>query len=156
MLNKLSISFVFVVFIVTIVFIFQNNNEKVDFEEKSVIKIQADNCTAGSKECVVELNELKVKVLFDNNIYYLKPFYISVTNENLDNLKFESIYVDFKMNNMNMGVNRFLLKRDNKSIWKGKALLPICVTGRADWLSEIEILTTKNKYIISIPILVKK
>ena len=60
------------------------------------------------------------------------------------------------MNNMNMGVNRFLLKRDNKSIWKGKALLPICVTGRADWLSEIEILTTKNKYIISIPILVKK
>ena len=157
MLNKLAIPLVFVIiFVATFIFI-QNKNEAVTFKDKDVIKIQLNNCSVGGKECVVELNEFKVKILFDKDIFYLKPFNVSVTNENLDKLKLESIQVDFKMNNMKMGVNRFLLKNDkNKSIWKGKALLPICVTGRADWISEIELITKTNKYLISLPVLVKK
>ena len=157
MLNKSTISLVFVIILVATFIFIQNKNETVTFKEKDVVKIQPKNCNLESKECVVELNEIKVKILFDENIYYLKPFNVSVMNENLNNLKLESIYVDFKMNNMNMGVNRFLLKNDDdKSIWQGKALLPICVTGRADWLSEIELATKTNKYLISLPISVKK
>ena len=157
MLNKYTIPIVFVIIITGAFVIIQNKNEAVTFKERAVIKIQANSCNAENKECVVELNELKVKVLFDENIYYLKPFYVSVINENLDNLKFESIQIDFKMNNMKMGVNRFLLKNnDNMTTWQGKALLPICVTGRADWISEIELVTKTNKYLISLPISVKK
>ena len=157
MLNKLTIPLVFVIIIAATFIFIQNKNEAVTFKEKDVIKIQANNCNIESKECVVELNGSKVNILFDENIYYLKPFYVSVTNQNLKNLKLESIQIDFKMNNMNMGVNRFLLKNDkNKSIWKGKALLPICVTGRADWISEIELTTKTKKYLISLPVLVKK
>lgn len=156
MLNKLTILIVFVI-IVAGAFVFtKNKNEAVTFKEKAVIKIQANSCNTGNKECVVELSEFKVKISFDGDIFYLKPFNVSVTNENLENLQLESIQIDFKMNNMKMGVNRFLLKNDeNKSIWKGIALLPICVTGRADWLSEIELETKTNKYLISLPILVK-
>ena len=59
-----------------------------------------------------------------------------------------------------MGVNRFLLKKTNfrneKQKWQGKALLPICVTGRADWVSELEVVTQKSKYVFSFPIFVKQ
>ena len=157
MLNKFTIPLVFVIIIAVSFIYIKTKNEAVTLKEKDVITIQPNNCTFGSKECVVELNGSKVNILFDEDIFYLKPFNVSVTNENLDNLKLESIQIDFKMNNMKMGVNRFLLKNDkNKSIWKGKALLPICVTGRADWISEIELITKTNKYLISLPVLVKK
>ena len=157
MLNKLAIPLVFVIiFVATFIFI-QNKNEAVTFKDKDVIKIQLNNCSIEGEECVVELNEFKVKILFDKDIFYLKPFNVSVTNKNVENLKVQSIQIDFKMNNMKMGVNRFQLKNDiNKSIWKGKALLPICVTGRADWFSEIEVETKNNKYLISLPISVNK
>lgn len=163
MLNKLLFPIAFT-FIILAIFILninsQNKNETINFEEKNIIKIQSDNCTIENKECVVELNEFKVKIIFDENIYYLKRFNVSVLNESSDNIKLKSIQVEFKMNNMNMGVNRFMLKNtgleNNKQVWHGKALLPICVTGRADWLSEFEVETTKNKYLISVPILVKK
>lgn len=157
MLNKLTAPLVFVIIIAATFVFIQNKNEVVTFKEMDVIKIQPNNCNIESKECVVELNEFKVKIIFDEDIFYLKPFNVSVTNENSDSLKLESILIDFKMNSMNMGVNRFLLKNDdNKSIWQGKVLLPICVTGRADWLSEIELVTKTNKYLISLPVSVKK
>ena len=156
-LNKITIPLVFVT-IIAVAFIFiKTKNEAITLKEKDVVIIQPNNCTIESKECVVELNGSKVNILFDENIFYLKPFNVFITNQNLENLKLESIQIDFKMNNMNMGVNRFLLKNDkNKSTWEGKALLPICVTGRADWISEIELITKNNKYLISLPVLVKK
>ena len=157
MLIKLTIPLVFVIIIASSFIFIQNKNKPDLFKEKDVIKIQPNNCHIESKECIVDLNELKVRVVFDEDIFYLKPFNVSVTNENSENLKLKSIKIDFKMNNMNMGVNRFLLKNDdNKSLWQGKALLPICVTGRADWLSEIELATKNTRYLISLPILVKK
>ena len=158
MFNKLLFSIVFISIILAVYI--QNKNDVVDIKEKNIIKIQPNNCGIENKECVVELREFKVKISFDENIYYLKRFNVSVLNESSDNLNLKSIQVDFKMNNMNMGVNRFMLKKsvleNNKQVWQGKALLPICVTGRADWLSEFEFETTKNKYLISVPILVKK
>ena len=64
------------------------------------------------------------------------------------------------MKNMNMGVNRFkLIKPSSKNIkklWTGKALLPVCITGRADWFAELELISKKKKYMISFPISVKQ
>ena len=61
---------------------------------------------------------------------------------------------------MNMGVNRFSLRKaeikNQKQKWQGKALLPVCVTGRADWLAELEVVTNQSKYIIAIPLSVKQ
>lgn len=106
------------------------------------------------------MNEHNLEVSMDKNIYYLKKFNINIFIENNDHFHVESINVSFNMKNMNMGSNRFNLKKaiseNNKEYWKGTALLPICVTGRADWFSELEVVTKQNKYIIEFPILVKK
>ena len=158
MSNKLLFPIAFTLIMVAI--FIQNKNKTINIEEKNIIKIHADHCGTKYKECVVDLNEFIVKISLDENIYYLKQFNVSVLNESSNNLKLKSIQVDFKMNNMNMGVNIFRLKttglESNKQVWQGKALLPICVTGRADWVSEFEVETEKNKYLISLPILVEK
>ena len=160
MLNKLFFALVFTIIIVAFFLFFLNENKIVTFKEKDVIKITPNNCDSGNKKCLIESNEFSVEILFDENVYYLKPFNISVMNKSIDNIELESIKVNFKMNNMNMGVNRFRLKKvsfeKHIQIWKGEALLPICVTGRADWVSEFEITTKNNIYLISVPISVIK
>jgi len=108
------------------------------------------------KTCNVKLNDAEVSVSFEKDIFYLKPFKVSLFSSN----KFDAVYIDFKMRNMDMGVNRFLLsttdQKNNKQNWQGKALLPICVTGRADWYSELEIIIGAKKYIVSFPLTVKQ
>ena len=159
MLNKSVIPLAFTIFIVVIYIFFQNRNDIVTVIEKDLIQIEPRNCDVESKKCIVELNEFKINISFDENIYYLKPFNISVTNENMDDLELESIQVDFKMKTMDMGVNRFFFKKnevENAQIWNAKALLPICVTGRADWISEFIVSTKSSKYLVSLPISVKK
>ena len=156
MLNKI----VFFIILIAAIFIFIQSNSKVDnIKEKIIINIPTEKCTVGSKVCIIETGELKIKISLDENIYYLKPFNVSVIDEDRVNSKLESVQVNFKMSNMNMGINRFRLKntilKNNAQIWQGKALLPICVTGRADWISEFELETKNKKYSIKLPIQVK-
>ena len=149
--NKLFI--IFFIFIIAIIIVFNNF---INVDKPNTTKIVTSQCEAQNRACIVEIDGLKIKVLFEKNIYYLKPFNLSLWTESHDDLKVKSVSVDFKMKNMNMGVNRFKLKRNKTAYWQGKALLPVCVTGRADWFSEIDILTSKGQYRFIFPILVEK
>jgi len=156
--NKIMVILFFL--LITLVIVTQNIRWKKTDEELTVVKISFENCKPQNKVCNVELEGLKLGVLFDEDVFYLKPFNVSVSLNNKSNNKIESVYIDFKMKNMDMGVNRFLLiatgNQNKKQTWQGKALLPICVTGRADWVSELEIVIDKKKYILTFPLIVKQ
>lgn len=134
-------------------------NSKSETQEQKVIKVPIENCTS-QHVCLVNSDVFNIKILFDENIYYLKPFAVSILIKSKISPEIESIQIDFKMKGMNMGVNRFMLskvKSENNDLkWIGKALLPVCVTGRADWFAELEIVTKLNKYTLSVPVLVKQ
>jgi hypothetical protein len=158
-MNKKTIT-VLIFFFFIIIFTIYNSKFPLNEEKKIVNKIFIKKCNAQKNICRVETNEFKMELSFDEKIYYLKPFFISVFTENKDNANVESVQIDFKMKNMDVGINRFMLNKtsvkNNKQVWQGKALLPICVTGRVDWVSELAVITKNNKYIISVPILVKR
>lgn len=128
--------------------------------EKKLIKVPSETCNAQQQICKFEVDNFKLELLFDKNIFYLKKFNVSAWVEKNKDLNIESIQVEFKMKNMNMGINRFILTKtitkNEKQNWQGKALLPVCITGRADWISALEVTTNKNRYIFSIPIGVKR
>ncbi len=130
-------------------------NEKV----LSTTNIHLINCQVQKQPCKVELDDIKLNILFDKDVLYLKPFNFSVRAKIKEN-NIHSMKINFKMKNMDMGINRFALKNvkeeDDEQLWVGTALLPICVTGRADWFSELEIVTKDIKYVLSFPITVKQ
>jgi len=158
-MNKKTIivlSFFFFIIILTI----YNSKIHLNEEKKIVNKTFIKKCNAQKNICRVETNEFKIELSFDEKIFYLKPFYVAVVTKNKNNTNVESVQIDFKMKNMDVGVNRFILNKtsikNNKQVWQGKALLPICVTGRVDWVAELAVITKNNKYIISVPISVKR
>ena len=158
-MNKKIISGLFIIAVIAVL-IMINIKWSGGSKEQAVIKLPDVKCNAQKKVCKVELDEFNIEISFDNNIYYLKPFNIFVWTEAKTDFNVKSIQVDFKMKNMNMGVNHFSLRKtefeNKKQKWQGKALLPVCVTGRADWFAELEVVAKQAKYILSIPLSVKK
>lgn len=51
----------------------------------------------------------------------------------------DAVSVDFRMQGMDMGVNRVSLQAVEPGYWRGEALLPVCSSGRADWLAVVEV-----------------
>lgn len=144
-----------IISLIILVIVFQSSNLRNNIKELTIIKMPIENCMPQERICNIKINDIEVSVSFEKEIFYLKPFKVSLFSENKNSNGIDAVYIDFKMRNMDMGVNRFLLSgtdsKNNKQNWQGKALLPICVTGRADWYSELEIIIDKKKYIVSFP-----
>lgn len=146
----LSSSFIIVCIIILIITLIDKE------EDLNSIYVSQNDCDAQKKTCKIKLKNFSVDISIDKNIYYLKKFKVGVSLSKNENIS--SMHIHFKMKNMNMGKNQFILKNivseNKKYYWSANALLPICVAGRADWFSELIIVTGNNKFIIEFPILV--
>lgn len=49
------------------------------------------------------------------------------------------IVVEFQMRDMDMGLNRYRLEPAAAGAWRGRAMLPVCTSGRSDWLATLDI-----------------
>ena len=124
------------------------------------INIQNAICRAEENTCVVENKMFKLKLKMDSRIYYLSAFNVTANSEVKGKNQIKKIQLDFKMKGMDMGVNRVLLKpgqqENNIQQWTGSGLLPICVSGRADWVAELEIYMNQTRYRLQFPVIVHK
>lgn len=161
-MKKINKNIIITVLLISIIIVINVQSKKVLNErtEREVITLPVSICKPQEQICKIEFDGLDIELSLDKDIYYLKLFNISVYSNKNENSIIEYIQIDFKMKGMDMGVNRFKLQKENsqnyKQVWKGKALLPVCVTKRADWYSKIEVVTRENKYIFTFPVSVKK
>lgn len=160
MIYKNKIVLLLLLSFITLIIATQNLEWGNDEKELAVIKISFEDCNPQKQECNVELDDLKLKILFDKDIFYLKPFNVSVSSENTRNNNVESVYIEFKMKNMDMGINRFKLMSINnsnqKQSWIAKAILPVCVNGRSDWVATILMKIDNAHYRLSFSFEVRK
>lgn len=129
-------------------------------ENFSNIEIKNAICHSSENTCSVENDSFKLNLEMDKKIYYLTAFNVSARSEIKNKLPITKILLDFKMKGMDMGVNQVLLepaKNDNNiQQWQGSGLLPICVSGRADWVAELEIYINQTRYHLQFPVNVHK
>ena len=68
----------------------------------------------------------------------MKPLHLNLHMNRAEDIK--SVHVDFAMQRMEMGLNRYRLIQSNQtSDWRAEVTLPICVQGRSDWNLLVEI-----------------
>ncbi|WP_416191071.1 hypothetical protein [Neisseria sp. CCUG12390] len=78
-----------------------------------------------------------VYVKFSDKVYAKQPFDITLKNVPEDT---ENITVSFTMKDMDMGFNRFNIRREPDGTWAAKQIrLPVCVENRHDYLADINI-----------------
>jgi hypothetical protein len=64
----------------------------------------------------------------------LQPFVLTVHAPQA-----RAVYAEFLMPGMEMGLNRYRLERAPGGAWRGRITLPVCVTGRRDWLLVLDV-----------------
>lgn len=92
------------------------------------------NCTTPASGCSSTLDGSEIRVGIDGVPRPLKPFDVWVRAEHASRVE-----ARFTMEGMDMGFNLYTLRRDASGIFRARVTLPVCVTGRRDWLMTLTI-----------------
>jgi len=87
-------------------------------------------CDPGAGMCVAGSGIRRITLQFGSPIVPLEAFSVAV---DLIGLEAEAVTIEFRMEGMEMGANRFVLAEDGVGRWRGEAVLPVCWTGRRQW-----------------------
>ncbi len=93
-------------------------------------------CLAGTEQRGLSLH------LPDNKLRALEPFTVEVR---LLGLGAAEVAVEFQMEGMDMGRNRFSLALQGVGLWAGEAMLPVCWSGRRDWRATVELSNAEGR-----------
>lgn len=97
---------------------------------------------------------LSVHIQFDAPPRALQPFPVSVRTAGGQPV--ETVMLTFFMRGMDMGLNRYRMRDDAGSGWRAEVTLPICVSGRSDWIAEFEFLTAGQRILLRAPFVLEK
>lgn len=117
------------------------------------------SCRQASAACRAQHPALgDVRLVFPKGAYYLHPFMAELNLEGDPDTTLDSVMLDLSMPGMDMGRNVFRLKPSDPDgrLWRGKLLLPICVTGRVDWDVRLQITIGRRRYKAHFPLEVKR
>jgi len=111
------------------------------FDTPPETTVKVYQCADLMQGCKVRLNGKSLEIMFSGTPGALRPFALSVKTDDL-----KEVSASFTMVGMEMGANRYQLI-SNGSVWEAKVMLPVCVTGRRDWILTLSL--DKNR--IQIP-----
>jgi hypothetical protein len=95
------------------------------------VTMQCADLRAG---CRTLLGDRQVSVGIVGELKLLKAFEVWVRVEGV-----EKIQASFTMTGMDMGFNLYTLRPDGQGAYRAKITLPMCISGRHDWLLHIDL-----------------
>ena len=128
-----------VLFYLTLIILFSCSENKTPSSNKITI------CPTNGNWCESPFNQHKIAIRFPKKIPYLTKFPVQVRIKNKNKINIQQLQIQFSMQGMQMGINRFNLKPklnqedSNTQFWQAEVVLPVCVSGRKDWLVELKV-----------------
>lgn len=99
--------------------------------------------------CRAANERLAVTLTFGTAPRALQPFPLSLRVD--DGQSLDSVTVQFAMQGMDMGPNRYRLSGDSMSSWNASITLPICTSGRSDWVADFELTAGAERFRLQVP-----
>lgn len=124
----------------------QNDEEPVLVDLGTV-----SDCDVTRQSCTVTENEMSLTLALGPNVKALKPFPVQFGIEGGSSSDIENVVVDFQMEGMDMGINRYRLLQDDDRQWRGTATLPVCTVSRMEWYAELEFMRGDKRYRLRFP-----
>jgi len=92
------------------------------------------SCADLAQGCRARLDEVDIALGVEGEIKVLQPFGVWLRHPGAN-----SVQASFSMVGMDMGFNRYTLKRGDDGVFRGRVTLPVCVAGRGDWVMTLTI-----------------
>jgi hypothetical protein len=122
--------------------------------ERPVTSLTVASVCDIQRGCEVADAALSILVRFATPPRALKPFSIELRAAGKERI--ETVMLTFLMKGMDMGLNRYRMLGDARSGWRAEVILPICVSGRSDWLAEFELVTSSRRILLRVPFVLQK
>lgn len=103
--------------------------------------------------CVAEVEDFALALSMGPEVRPLKPFAVDVERQRGPSI--DSMTVAFDMKAMDMGSNRYRLIETGDG-WHANVTLPVCMSGRSDWIADFEILAEGQRYRLQVPFVLEK
>jgi len=104
--------------------------------------------------CRAADESVAVTVTFGAEPRALQPFPIHL--QLAGHQQADSVTVAFSMQDMDMGTNRYRLIADESAGWNADITLPVCVSGRMDWVADFELVLTGQRLQIQVPFVLQE
>lgn len=98
-----------------------------------------DSCDLRAGPCARQIGEGQVSFeITPADIPLMKTLTLRVTTNQLE---VAGIVVEIRGLNMDMGLNRTVLQRDQEDVWIGETILPLCSQRRMEWEAAVQLVT---------------
>ncbi len=109
----------------------------------------AQSCDAAISVCEINVGGYSLALELGPDVKPLQPFN-TVLKLHSSSKNVQNVVVDFRMIDMDMGMNRYRLS-NNGNFWSGSSTLPMCIASRTDWLAVVEFDDEGKRYTASFP-----
>ena len=110
--------------------------QPTDSEVQAQYSMKHDPCSPARSECAAFIDGHRLLLKFLQPPSALQAFDVQLTTEGLDP---QSVQLEFFMQGMDMGVNRYALQPVTRHNWQTKVTLPVCSLGRHDWVVRLKV-----------------
>jgi hypothetical protein len=100
--------------------------------------------------CTAGYATTSVTVRLGPDVVALKPFPVTLSVAG-DDEKPKTVMVKFVMSGMSMGLNEYRLLPVSDDVWKADVILPICTSGRSDWVAEFTLESPNGRRSLVVP-----
>ena len=109
----------------------------------------AEGCDAAVTTCFVREGSITISLKMGPGVTPLQPFPLTLAITGEKNAV-EKVLVDFQMQGMDMGSNRYRLE-PQQGVWQGRVTLPMCMASRMDWRAIIEFMVDGEPVQVGFP-----
>ncbi len=92
------------------------------------------DCPSLRTGCSTRLDGQTLSVGVEGELRVLQPFQVWVRAPDA-----RKVQASFTMEGMDMGFNLYTLHADKEGVFRGRVTLPVCVSGRRDWVMTLDI-----------------
>jgi hypothetical protein len=96
--------------------------------------VQTLQCADLKAGCSARLGKAPVNLGISGELKVLQPFTVWLKKEGTT-----QVQASFTMEGMDMGFNLYTLKRDPDGVFRTRVTLPVCVSGRREWVMTLDI-----------------
>ncbi len=124
----------------------------LDQPVRNVVTLQVEaDCDSAQRACRARGDELELELRLGPPVRTMESFEISLRRLRGSLGTDAQVTVQFQMRDMEMGLNRYRLVMDAEGIWRGQAMLPVCSAGRSDWIAQVDISATGQRWRADLP-----
>ncbi|MBU1190715.1 MAG: hypothetical protein KKE76_03275 [Gammaproteobacteria bacterium] len=113
--------------------------------------LAAAECDSAQAACVARGEGFALELSLGPPVQPMQPFGIQLRILQGQLSSDATVVLQFQMQDMDMGQNRYRLIADEQSVWRGTAVLPVCSRGRSDWFAQIDIQDGERRWSAELP-----